>query len=211
MNIRRIVPVLLLAALGITVFGSVTAKAKSYRKQLRWLTSSTTFQGLTGDSLTFAEGSGQNCDTSMAIAIHEITPGWGQPGRVTASDTTQWFALQLVESGTSEFTESSDTLHVGTQVSQDGLNWVTITPGILFYATGKDGTLNGAILMEKAANTYTLNYYINILLGRVNVATQGATTAPTHLQLGDWAYARFIVQGDMTGSWAGYVQGHWTD
>ena len=201
---KRIFLLALMALAGLSVFTTPSEAAGRALIPITWKTSN----GFGGyyDSAFVMNGSGQSVDTTAAFRAPSV------PNRVTASaaDSISWFSFIFAPStkGTGT-TAGADSIYLSTQVSWDGANWATVTPGQIFIAAGKDdASFNGIVLLEPGSkNAFYHQFKFRwVALGLVGGVGEGATTAPTHLELGVYPYFRFLVQGDWTGAYEGKVE-----
>lgn len=158
-------------------------------------------------------GAAARTDTSMAFSMSRVV----RPDhRASAVDTVVALAVYITPmpsgssiGGTSTSpTVAADSIYLDTQVSMDGVNWVTVTPTNVFFTGGASGTggpnQGGTVVLEIASNnSFYWPYVAN------STATQVANTAPNDYQLFGWPLVRFLAGHENDGCYQIAV-GYWS-
>jgi len=147
-------------------------------------------------------------DTTVSFRAPPL-PGLG----VAATDTVSWFTFSFTPSGKNTplgLTAGADSIYLALQASFNGIDWEPVTPGTVFLAANLMPTpVNAisAILLERGTtNQFFCNFFVGNLTGKIVTPAVGATTAATYLQIGAHQFFRFIVTGDYTGAFEGWVE-----
>lgn len=176
----------------------------------RWITSSTSFADLVGDSLVACGATAARLDTTVAINISEWVPYPRHPAG--AVDSVLFAEIRVIGDGSSfGLTDAFDSLYVSIQVSDDGTNWGLATPisgGVIGFNTTTNR--GGYILDGFPANHFRINIKTPYATGTQSFVTAVSGALPNWQQLFGWQYIRIIVQaGTNTGCYKMRL-GHWT-
>lgn len=211
---KRFLCLLLLAVVAGLALSPQSSEAARARYRITWKH----FDGNGGsvDSQYVSHGgtlnSAYHADTSATFRMPNA------PDRVTASaaDSVAWFTFQFVPTLTNAATAGADSIYLLTQVSFNGKDWEFVTPGQVFYPANEMPTATAsvgpALVLSERVSTYNTFFHQYIYawaaLGRTNSPTETAASSgsPTHLQMGLYPFVRFIVVGDWTGIYDGYVE-----
>ena len=216
---KRLLTVLGLAALVGTLTGvlfsywqprSVSAAADRwvYGDALHWKTHR---NGVEFDSTTVTPGAAGEIDTTAAYPVSEFAIP--QLVRTAAAvDSITYFGFYL---GAATAAPSVDSIYVGTQVSMDGISWVTLTPTANnLLATTIPPIASVTVLESVSGNQFGVIYDLKVaaipefITGGFNSAT-----APTDQEVFGWRSIRWIVTwsaADVGDQLQGYV-GHWAN
>lgn len=204
-------PSLLLAALVAACSFAHSAAAESQvapkRVRVKW----TNFlaaapNGGRVDSLSLNYSSAaQRVDTTAAIFIGDAVLPPAVAATSAVNDSIGWARFSLFPENNS-ITVGADSLYVGTQVSENGINWIDLTPTWTFSAEGLLGNNIGAVVLETASsNCFVMpirQAWAGVASGFYTPVT-GLTATKTTLQAYGYTYIRFIVQADITGKYVG--------
>lgn len=158
-------------------------------------------------------GSAARTDTSMAFSMGKIA----RPDhRISAVDTVIAFAVYVtplpsatsIGGTTTAPTVAADSIYLDTQVSMNGVDWITVTPTNVFFTGGAAGTggpnQGGAVVLEISSNN---SFYWPYLAN--STASQVANTAPNDYQLFGWPLVRFLVGHENDGCYS-IATGFWS-
>ena len=216
---KRFIPLLVLCALAL---GSVQALAQGpsvyVRERVNFRTSTVSGVGLAGEfdssTVTNTGTAGTfHADTTAPIRLFQPPPIGRNQSAAGAVDSAFWYRVDFVPNGT-DITVSADSLYLFQEVSQDGVNWQSVTPTQTFYPANEMPTAvastGPAIVLQEAGSDngfYHQHVWVWAALGKANMVGENATTAPTGLQLAGYAFTRYIVVGDWGGRYAFFVTG----
>lgn len=214
---KRFCLALVLAA-GLVAMLCPTADAARAKFKVNWLSVNSGTNAQPADS-EFVSQTSAAWATSTPSDTTKPFRMPGPPARVTASatDSIGWFSFAFIPSPKNTgagITAAADSIHLGTQVSWDAVNWTSVTPGQIYIPANtmpNTSSPPSIVLLEPgSANAFYHQYKFQyVALGLVGGPGEGATTAPTHLQMGVYPYVRFIVTGDWNGIYEGFVETYW--
>lgn len=155
-------------------------------------------------------------DTTVAYELRNIPfPESYRLGVATTVDSITTFSFCI---GGATAAPSIDTVYVGTQVSMDGLSWVTCTvtggPAGTFLAdafvTGKPAIASAGVIESASSNQMCMQYDVVIPAVPEVVLAQNGSTAPTDQQIYGWRFIRWVVtwslvdETDVLQAWVGH-------
>lgn len=171
--------------------------------------------GIVDSTIVTVSNTDFSSDTTASFELSNIPfPHSYRQGVATTVDTVTTFAFYI---GSSASAASIDSVYVGTQVSMDGVSWVTCTvtggPAGTFLAdafvTGKPPIASAGVIESGSSNQ--LGYAYNVIIPAIPVMVPGLNgTAPTDQQILGWRYVRWICtwslvdEADVLKAWVGY-------
>lgn len=200
-----VVGVLGLTALASNAFalGTVAGAFMKYDNVYFRTSAATEYSGYV-DSLTSftvgAAGASSVLDTTAAIS----TEGWIIPMNQSLSDTSGVFATLCVYDapGSDDCQSGADSLAVATQVSVDGVTWVTAaavgnqnlnTNGTVIASRNNQTILNGAFVDLLSTNGASLANGKPVWFYRFKIRAATPVEAVNTSSLHLWPYVRFIL------------------
>jgi hypothetical protein len=209
--------------LALAVLGLVLIVGNAHAGTYRWVSDQLYFRTQDGqfvngyfDSSVVRNGSTTaqtTYDTTRAFPLNlcEFNDNYNIGGNTAAVDSIPHFAFTVTPTANPNLTAAADSFGLIVQVSQDGRNWVVVTPNHTFDATRAAGNRIATYTENNSSDGVTVLFkYISVapFAAGTAFALDGAT-APTDLQWFGWHFVRFIL-GDLgyTGEFAATID-HW--